>query len=76
MAAKAEVLKGREAVDAYRTVHQQLYSGAYLPRSIPKLHTPLLNTMLADLKKQGFNSLDEFFSASEELNKQEEGVWK
>ena len=67
-----KVIEGRKAVDAYRTTHTQLYGGGW-HKGIPEEHTPLLETMLADLKKQGFNSLDEFFSASEELNVQELG---
>ncbi len=69
---KVKVEKGRMAVDAYRTAHIQLYSGGW-HKGIPEVHTPLLEKMLADLKKQGFNSLDEFFTASEELNVQELG---
>ena len=50
---KQKVLKGREAVDAYRLAHTQLYSKGWY-KGIPEEHTPLLNTMLADLKKQDF----------------------
>jgi NADH:ubiquinone oxidoreductase subunit D len=69
---KQKIVKAREAVDAYRLAHTQLYSGGWY-KGIPEAHTPLLNTMLSDLKKQDFNSLDEFFTASEELNMQELG---
>ena len=67
MATMEEILKARQAVDAYRIAHTQLYPKGW-HKGIPEAHTPLLNTMLADLKKQGFNSLDQFFAASEELN--------
>ncbi len=60
---KQQILKGREAADAYRAVHTQLHSGGWY-EGISEAHTPLLEKMLADLKKQGFNSLDEFFTAS------------
>ncbi len=70
---KQKVLKGRGAVDAYRTAHTQLYAGGW-HKTIPEEHTPLLGKMLADLKKQGFNSLDEFFSANDELNLEESGL--
>lgn len=64
---KNKVLAGRDAVDAYRTAHVQLYLSAWTS-DIPAKHTPLLNTMLNALKEQGFESLDEFFTASDELN--------
>lgn len=64
---KQKILRGREAVDSYRLAHTQLYADGW-HKGIPEEHTPLLNTMLADLKKQDFNSLDEFFTASDELN--------
>lgn len=63
---KEKILAGRKAVDAYRTAHTQLHSRPWHKR-IPEEHTPLLNKLLAKLKKQGFNSLDEFFTANEEL---------
>ncbi len=69
---KAMVLNGRATVDAYRVAHAQLYLGA-VKESIPKAHTPLLEKMLADLKVQGFNSINEFFTASELLNIQSMG---
>ncbi len=61
------VISGRLAVDAYRLVHAQLHSTSW-HKGIPEEHTPLLNKLLAELKKEGFNSLDEFFSGSDELN--------
>ena len=67
-----KVLEGRKAVDAYREAHCQLHSGPW-HRSIPEEHTPLLNKLLAELEKQDFNSLQEFWDASEELNIQELG---
>ena len=70
---KTQILKGRKAVDAYRVAHTALYAIDPHRKSIPEEHTPLLNTMLDDLKKPSFNSLDEFFAASEELNIQELG---
>lgn len=71
---KQKILKGRQAVDAYRAAHASLYTTDPRGRSIPDEHTPLLETMLAALKKQGFNSLDEFFAASEQLNHEEAGL--
>ena len=70
---KSKILKGRKAVDAYREAHSQLYFQGW-HKGIPEEHTPLLNTMLSEFKKQGFNSLDEFFDASELLNVQELGL--
>ena len=35
---------------------------------------PLLEQMLGELSKQGFNSLEEFFEVSEKLNTQELGL--
>ncbi len=60
-----QILLGRKAVDSYRTAHTQLHQKPYY-RGIHDDHTPLLNTMLADLKEQGFNSLQEFFDANTE----------
>ena len=71
-AVKGRVLAGRKAVDAYRTAHTALHKKPW-HKGIPEEHTPLLDKLLVDLKKQGVNSLDEFFNASEELNAQELG---
>ena len=67
-----KVLEGRKAVDVYREDHYQLHSKPW-HRGIPKEHTPLLNKLLAELEKQGFNSLQEFWEVSEELNIKELG---
>ena len=67
-----QVLEGRKAVDAYREAHCQLHSKPW-HRGIPEEHTPLLNKLLSELEKQGFNSLQEFWDTSEELNIQELG---
>jgi hypothetical protein len=64
---KLGVISARLAVDAYRLAHTQLHSTGW-HKGIPQEHTPLLNTMLGEFKKQGFNSLQEFFDASQELN--------
>ena len=69
---KQTIKKGRDAVDAYRLAHSQLYAQGW-HKGIPEEHTPLLDKMLSDLGKQGFSSLDEFFTASDELNVQELG---
>jgi len=66
------ILAGRTAVDAYRTAHTQMHSKPW-HKGIPQEHTPLLNILLDGLKEQDFNSLDEFFDASEELNVKELG---
>ena len=60
---KSKILKGREAVDAYREAHHQLHSKPW-HRGIPKEHTPLLNIMLKAFKGLGFNTIQEFFEAS------------
>ena len=69
---KGKILASREAVDAYREAHRQLHSKPW-HRSIPEEHTPLLDKMLAEFRKQGFNSIQEFFNASDELNVKELG---
>ena len=61
---KYKILAGRKAVDTYRAAHALLHSTKW-HKGVPEAHTPLLNTMLAELKKQGFNSLDEFYKANE-----------
>lgn len=63
-----KVYSGRSAVDAYRLTHQQLQ-----PPNMPEKHTPFLEKMLNDLSIQGFKSIDEFFTASDELNIKELG---
>lgn len=84
MPSKKAVLLGRKAIEQYRADHPQLYVGGYY-KGMHDAHTPLLNTMLAELKKQGFTSnktnfeaekteiLAKFFGASELLNLQELG---
>lgn len=72
MVDEEKILAGRASVDAYRVAHAQLYTGGWY-KDIPEAHTPLLEKMKADHKAQGFNSLDEFFSASELQNIQELG---
>ena len=63
---KSKILAGRKAVDAYRTAHAQLHSKTW-HRGIPEEHTPLLNIMVKALKGLGFNTIQEFFDASETL---------
>ena len=67
---KQKVLKGRDAIEMYRTAHTQLHSQPWTP-DVPAKHTPLLEQMLKDFKKQGFNSQAEFEAVSEELNQQD-----
>lgn len=68
---KTKILAGRKAVDAYRKAHRALHSKPW-HRGIPEEHTPLLNIMLKALKGLEFNSLEEFFAASNSL----EGKWR
>lgn len=70
---KGRVLAGRKAIEAYRASHSMLYTGGYY-KGISDDHTPLLNILKEQLAKCGFNSLQEFFDASEELNIQELGL--
>jgi len=70
---KGKILAGREAADAYREAHRKLHSKGWY-KGISEDHTPLLNTMLAELKILGFDSLEEFFTASMELNIKEVGL--
>ena len=69
---QVSIIAGRTAVDAYREAHRQLHIKPW-HKGIPEEHTPLLDKLLDELKKQGLNSLGEFFTASEELNIQELG---
>ncbi len=64
--ASIKVLASRKAVDTYRTAHTELHSNPW-HKGVPEAHTPLLNTMLASLKEQDFNSLQEFFDTSKQL---------
>lgn len=68
---REKILTGRKAVDAYREAHIQLHSKPW-HRGIPEEHTPLLNIMLKAFKGLGFNTIQEFFDASETL----EDGWK
>jgi hypothetical protein len=63
---------GRQAVSNYRAAHAQLHTQGYYPQ-IHDDHTPLLRKLEDDLREQGFSSLDDFFTASEELNLKELG---
>lgn len=69
---KEKILAGRKAVKAYRTAHTALHREPWR-KTIPEEHTPLLNIMLGAFKGLGFNSLQEFFDASNSLNIQELG---
>lgn len=66
-AQKQKIIEGRLSVDAYRTAHTKLHSKLW-HKGIPEEHTPLLNIMLGAFKRLGFNTIQEFFAASEELN--------
>lgn len=59
---KEKILAGRKAVDEYHKAHDALYIKPW-HRGIPEEHTPLVNAMLAELQKQGFNSVQEFQDA-------------
>lgn len=63
---KEKILAGRKAVEAYRTAHTKLYNQGW-HKGIPEEHTPLLNIMLGAFKGLGFNTIQEFFDASETL---------
>lgn len=63
---KKQILAGRKAVDAYRVAHIALHRKPYY-RGVHDDHTPLLNIMLGAFKGQNFNSIQEFFNASDEL---------
>ena len=67
------ILSGRKAVNAYREAHSQLNDSKWY-KGVPEAHTPLLNMMLTELDKQGFKSIDEFFTASDKLNLEEAGL--
>ena len=72
MATKAKVLKGRAAVDAYREAHRLLHSEPW-HKGVPEAHTPLLLELRKKLGKLGFNTIQDAFDASDELNIQELG---
>ncbi len=63
---KEKILAGRKVVDAYREAHQQLHSELWY-KGIPEEHTSLMNVMLKAFKGLGFNTIQEFFDASEQL---------
>ena len=61
-----KIIAGRNAVEAYRTAHSALHRQSWR-RTVPEEHTPLLNIMLGAFKGLGFNTIQEFFDASETL---------
>ena len=63
---KTKILAGRKVVDAYRTAHTKLYEKGW-HNGVPEEHTPLLNVMLEAVKGLGFNTIQEFFDASNSL---------
>lgn len=71
---KENVLAGRSFVDEYRGEHSKLYDKGW-HKGIPQEHTPLLNSLLNKLNAKQFNSLQEFFAASDELNIEEGTEW-
>ncbi|MBA7473846.1 hypothetical protein ES707_09191 [subsurface metagenome] len=72
---KAKILAGRKAVDAYRQAHSALHTQP-CRKGIPEEHTPLLNIMVKAFKGLGFNTIQEFFDASELFNLQETGIFE
>lgn len=71
---KENVLAGRSFVDEYRGEHTKLYDKGW-HKGIPQEHTPLLYSLLNKLNAKQFNSLQEFFAASDELNIEEGTEW-
>lgn len=69
---KEKILAGRKAVDEYREAHRILHSKPW-HKGISEEHNPLLEKQMAEFKKQGFNTIQGFFDASELLNIQELG---
>lgn len=63
---KEKVLQGREAVQEYLTAHAELHSKPWT-RDVPAQHTPLINRMKARLQQLGFDTLEDFSQADEEL---------
>lgn len=72
MPSEQNILKGRQAVDEYRTAHTTLHKKKW-HKGIPDEHTPLFEMAIKELEKQDFNSLDAFSKASRKLNIQEHG---
>ena len=67
-----KIMNGREMVDIYRAAHTELHSHGW-HKGISEEHTPLLNTLLKSFEEQGFNTTQEFFAASKEMNIKELG---
>ncbi len=82
-----QITRGRDAVNAYRYAHSQLYKSGWY-RGVSEDHTPLLVAMVGAIEKEGYTSiwvtfelkssdvLDKFFKASEEQNKMDGASWK
>ena len=67
---KEKILAGRKAVDAYHVAHNLLHSKPW-HKGVPEEHTPIVNNMMAELKKQGLSSLQELQAAEKALAVQE-----
>ncbi len=64
---KENILAGRSFVDEYRGEHTKLYDRGW-HKGIPEEHTPLLNSLKNKLNAKSFDSIEDFFAASDELN--------
>jgi len=63
---KANILKGRAAIDNYRAAHTKLHSHGWY-KGISEDHTPLLEKLKSDLKEVGFNSIEKFEKGTKTL---------
>lgn len=70
---KQQVQGGRQAVEAYRQAHRELHTGGW-SKNLAGEHRKLLDILLDELGKQGFTSVEQFASASQELNARELGL--
>ncbi len=61
-----EITAGKKAVEVYQEAHKALYSNGWY-KGIEEAHTPLLDALLVSLTNLGFNSLNEFEVANENM---------
>lgn len=65
-----KILIGRTVVDAYRLAHEQLHAQKW-DKFVPDKHTALWVQMMLELKRRGFKTISEFFTASQDLTAQQ-----
>lgn len=67
-----EVQAGRDAVEAYREAHAEMHAKGWDEMTVAA-HRPLLEKLEADLVKEGYETFESFYRASEDENARQLG---